>query len=448
MKFGSKFIKISDSVIYFSYVCINITEYMNKLLLRNIIVDGKPCDIFIEGARICRITGAGAFRTDTVEGIETADCHGMTALPGFVNSHTHAAMSLMRGSGEDILFSDWIDRIWTKERKIDEEYIYHATKVACLEMIKTGTTTFYDQYWYPSVSARAVAECGLRAVLSYVHLDHYDNEESMRQRRECEEVYEDSRKWPDNIGFALAIHSVYSVSEEQILWASDFAVRYGLRLNVHLCETKKEVDDCIARHGVGPVKYLDRLGVLGPHVTAAHTLWIDDEDIAILSERKVSCVHNINSNLKLSSGYRFLYNELRDAGANVCIGTDGCASSNNLDILEAMKTSAIVQKAWRGDPAAMPLDELLAMATVNGASALGLDCGKIEEGALADILIIDTDSTFFLSDAPFLANFVYSAHSDCIDSVICNGRFVMRHRQVEGEKEILDGARKILSKIR
>ena len=160
---------------------------MNKLLLRNIIVDGKPCDIFIEGARIRRIIGAGAFRTDTVEGIETADCHGMTALPGFVNSHTHAAMSLMRGSGEDILFSDWIDRIWTKERKIDEEYIYHATKVACLEMIKTGTTTFYDQYWYPSVSARAVAECGLRAVLSYVHLDHYDKKESMRQRRECEE---------------------------------------------------------------------------------------------------------------------------------------------------------------------------------------------------------------------------------------------------------------------
>ena len=183
-------------------------------------------------------------------------------------------------------------------------------------------------------------------------------------------------------------------------------------------------------------------------MTAAHTLWINEEDIRILADRGVSCVHNINSNLKLSSGYRFLYNELRDAGVNVCLGTDGCASSNNLDLQEAMKTAAIVQKAWRGDPAAMPLDELLAMATANGAKALGLNCGKIEEGALADILIVDMDNTFFLSDAPFLANFVYSAHSDCIDSVICNGRFVMRHRKVEGEKEILEGARRVLPKLR
>ena len=160
------------------------------------------------------------------------------------------------------------------------------------------------------------------------------------------------------------------------------------------------------------------------------------------------CIHNINSNTKLSSGYRFLYNELRDAGVNICIGTDGCASSNNLDILEAMKTSALFQKAWRGDPKALPLPELLDMATVNGAKALRLNSGKLVEGALADISLVETDSTYFLSPGPFLANLVYSAHSDCIVSVIAGGRFVMRDREIPGEKEVLHEARKVLSQIK
>ena len=136
----------------------------------------------------------------------------------------------------------------------------------------------------------------------------------------------------------------------------------------------------MAQHdGMSPVEYLDSLGVLGPDVIAAHSLWLSDKDVEILGKRGVTCVHNVNSNLKLASGYKFRYNELRDAGANVCLGTDGCASSNNLDMLETMKTAAIVQKAWRNDPAAMPLNELLSMATVNAAKALGLNAGKIEE---------------------------------------------------------------------
>ena len=175
------------------------------------------------------------------------------------------------------------------------------------------------------------------------------------------------------------------------------------------------------------------------------SLLVGGEDVEILGRNRVSCVHNINSNLKLASGYKFLYNELKASGANVCIGTDGCASSNNLDILEALKTAAMVQKAWREDPSAMPLEDLLAMATVNGARAAGLNTGKIEEGLDADILIVDTENTFFLSPGSFLANLIYSAHSDCIDSVICRGRFVMRDREVSGEKEIISRARKIVS---
>ena len=195
------------------------------------------------------------------------------------------------------------------------------------------------------------------------------------------------------------------------------------------------------------LEYLDRLGILSPRLLAAHTLWVTPHDIELLAAHGVHCIHNINSNTKLASGYRFMYNEMRDAGINVCLGTDGCASSNNLDMLEAMKTSAIFQKAWRDDPSALPLDELLDMATVNGARALRFDGGRIAEGAVADISIIDTDNTFFLSPGPFLANFIYSAHSDCIDSVICDGKFLMRHREIPGEKEIISEARKVLAKI-
>ena len=418
---------------------------MDGILLRNIISDGKDCDIYIKGNVISDIAPAGAGRPD--ENCETVDCRGKTALPGMINAHTHASMTLFRGVGEDICFQDWINKIWAEEEKIDDEFIYWAAKVACLEMIRTGTSAFLDQYWRVPAAAQAVREMGLRAVLSYVHLDHYDPAAADRQRRECQEVYEESLSWPSTIGFSVAVHSVYSVSERQIVWASDFARAHGLKLNVHLCETEKEVRDCRAAHGMSPVAYLDSLGVLGPDVIAAHALWLDEDDIRILAGRGVSCVHNINSNLKLASGYRFLYNELKEAGVNLCIGTDGCASSNNLDLLEAMKTAALVQKAWRCDPAAMPLDELFAMATVNPAKALGICSGRIEKGALADIIIVDTDSSFFLSRAPFMANFIYSAHSDSICSMICDGKFVMRDRAVPGEDEILAEARKVLSRL-
>lgn len=422
---------------------------MGNLLLENIVLDDRNCDIHIKDNLVSGIYPAGeGGKHVQVSGNEAVDCAGKTVLPGLVNMHTHAAMTLLRGVGEDICFADWIDRIWVEEEKIDPEYIYWATKVACIEMLKTGTVAFLDQYWYPSAAVKAVAEMGMRAVLSYVHLDHHDKSRRLAQQEECRKIYEESLDWPSTMDFSVAIHSVYSVSREQMLWAADFARDRGLKINIHVSETRKEVEDCVRAHGMSPVKYLDSLGILGPDVIAAHALWLDEEDIAILAARKVTCVHNINSNLKLASGYRFLYDEMRDAGINLCLGTDGCASSNNLDLLEAMKTSAIVQKAWRNNPAAMPLDELLAMATSNAAAALGLDSGRIAPGCLADMIIIDTDSSFFLSNAPFLANLVYSAHSDCVDSVICDGKFVMRGRRTEDEREILAEARKILKRIR
>ena len=421
---------------------------MGNILLKNIVTEGVESDILIEGNTIAGIYPAGSAEASETEGACVVDCEGKTAVPGFVNMHTHAGMSMMRGIGEDIAFHEWLARIWEIESKIDDEWVYHATKVACLEMIKTGTTTFNDHYWHMPMGHKAAMELGLRPVLAYVICDRNDPEESERQKKQCEEMYAEAQTWNDHSLFAIAIHAIYSVREEMIVWATEFARKHGLKIHIHVSETQKEIDDCMAQHGgMSPVEYLDSLGVLGPDVIAAHTLWLSENDIRILGERGVTCVHNVNSNLKLASGYKFLYNELRDAGANICLGTDGCASSNNLDMLETMKTAAMIQKAWRQDPSAMPLNELMDMATSNAGKALGLNIGKIEVGALADILIVDTDNYNFLSSGSFEANLVYSAHSDCIDSVICNGKFIMQNRVVPGEKEILAEARKVINKL-
>lgn len=421
-----------------------------NILLKNIVCNGTVSDIYIEGSVIARIVTSADDPCGQIpaSGVEVVDCQGKTAMPAFVNMHTHAGMSLMRGIEEDVPLKEWIDRIWEVESHIDGDFVYHATKVACLEMIKSGTVTFNDQYWFPLMARKAAVEMGLRPVISYVVLDHNNKEEAEFQKDECVRTYEESLGWKDGGLFSMAFHAIYSVSEEMMLWSAEFARKHGLKLHIHLSETEKEVRDCMAGHnGLSPVEYLDRLGILGPDVIAAHTLWLSDEDVRILGERKVNCVHNINSNTKLASGYRFRYNELRDAGANVCIGTDGCASSNNLDMLEALKTTALFQKAWRENPKALPLYELISLATSNGADALGLDTGRLEAGMQADICIVNTDSSFFLSPGSFLSNFIYSAHSDCIDSLISMGRFVMRNRKVEGEESILRDARKELGKI-
>ena len=415
------------------------------ILLNNVQFQERPAHILIDGDRIARI----AREPFSVPGAQETDCTGKAVIPGFVNMHTHAAMVLLRGIHEDLTLYDWLTNVWKIEARMDGEFIYWATKVACLEMLRSGTTTFNDQYWFCPHARRAALEMGVRPVVSFVFLDGHNPEMVGRQRAACQRLYRRTldEGW-DPGQFAISIHSVYTVSEENIIWANSFALEHGLKVHLHLGETAQEDADCRKAHdGLSPTAYFEKLGILGPHVIAAHCLYLDEDDVAILGRRGVSCVHNINSNLKLSSGYRFRYNELRDAGANVCIGTDGAASSNTLDILEHMKNTALLQKAWRGNPAEMPLQELFACATEHGARALGLDGGVIREGALADLSLVDITGTAFLSPAPVAANLVYAAHSDVITDVLCGGRWVMRGRAIPGEAEILEGARKVLSQI-
>lgn len=417
---------------------------MGNILIKGVLLQGNKKDILIKDNIIAKIADA----VEPENGcITVLDGSGKVVIPGLVNMHTHSAMTLMRGVNEDSHLQEWLDIIWKMEPRLDEELIYWGTKLACLEMIKTGTTTFNDQYWMIDTAVKAISDMGLRSLNPYVFLDLFDQTKAEHLKKECREIYAKSKDWNPLNRFAIAVHAPYSVSESSIRWASDFAREHDLLVHIHLSETKKENEDCLQQHGVTPTGYLQKLGVLGPEVIAAHCVWIDDEDIPVLAENDVKIVHNINSNLKLCSGYRFKYKEFKDAGLTVSLGTDGCASSNNLDMIETMKTTVLLQKGWREDPTAMPLDELLDTATINGARSLRLNSGKVEEGALADLVLIDTNSYAFTPNFNFLANLVYSANSSCVDTVICNGEIVMQNRKVKGEEEILERVNSIYRRL-
>ena len=415
------------------------------ILLKNILHQNRRTDILIgDDGRISHIGPA----TEQLPGTDVVDGTGYAVIPGFINMHTHAAMILLRGIHEDLSLYDWLNNIWKIEARLDRDFIYWGTKAACLEMVKSGTTTFHDQYWFSPHARQAALDVGLRPVVSFIFLDSHNPELARKQREACLRLYERTLDWEGETPFAISIHSVYTVCQENILWANQFALDHGLKVHLHLAETRAEDEDCRHAHGgLSPTEYFEQLGILGPHVIAAHALHLSDSDVRILGDRHVNCVHNIDSNLKLASGFRFRYNELRNAGANVCLGTDGAASANNMDMLEHMKNTALLQKAWRHNPAAMPLKELMDCATVNGARALGIDTGVIREGAWADLSLVDLNNTAFLSPGSLEANLVYAAHSDVISSVMVKGKWVMRDRHVPGEEEILEGARRVLSQI-
>ena len=414
------------------------------ILLQHVLHQDHRVDILVDGSKIAKVSAQPL----DVPGAQKVDCSGKAVIPGFINLHTHAAMVLLRGIHEDLNLYDWLTQIWKIEAKLNGETIYWGTKMACLEMIKSGTTTFNDQYWFAPHARQAAVEMGVRPVVSFVFLDGGKPDMVLRQRDACERLYQRTLEWGDESQFAISIHSVYTVSEENIVWASEFARKHGLRIHIHLAETHQEYEDCKKAHGgLTPTAYFDSLGVLGEDVIAAHSLYLNPNDIEILGARKVNCVHCINSNLKLASGYHFRYNELRDAGVNVCIGTDGASSSNNLDILEHMKNSALLQKAWRESPREMPLGELIDCATVHSAKALGLDSGVIREGAWADLSLIDLNNSYFLSPGSVLANLVYTAHSDVISDVMIRGRWVMQNRVVPGEEEILANTREAIKQL-
>lgn len=415
---------------------------MSKILIKGATVKGRTVDLLIDGNVISRIAPSIDVPADKV--ISGKD---RTVIPGLVNMHTHAAMTLMRGASEDLPLRQWLEKIWSIEADLDPEMIYWGTKLAALEMVRSGTTCFLDQYWFEDSAAKACQEVGIRSNNCFVVLDKHDPANAEPTKERCLAAFERSKGWGPLQRFQIACHAPYTVSDDMFQWSSEFARKNGLIMHIHLSETRQETLDSIAQYGQTPPEHLESLGVLGPEVVAAHCVWVNDSDIDILAKRKVNVVHNVNSNLKIASGDKFRYNEMRDRGINVCIGTDGAASSNNLDIMESMKTMALMQKGWREDPKALPLGELMDVATVNAAKALRLNAGRVEEGALADICLVATDSPAFVPNFNFEADFVYAANSSCIDTVIIDGKVVMENRHVKGEEEIMKEAGKMALKL-
>ena len=416
---------------------------MSSILIKNAILEGVKKDILIIDSLIKKIDIDIDYKADKL-----IDAKRKWVIPGFINMHTHAAMTMMRGIGEDMYLIEWLqNKIWPVEKKLDDEMVYWGSRLAALEMTKTGTTTFNDQYWRVPASVKAIDEAGLKSFQPFVILDQMDESKAGKIKEECEVLYQQSKNWSNLHSFAIGIHSPYSVSEDMIVWGTEYARKRGLKVHIHLSETEWENNESLKKHGLTPSEYLEKIGVLGPDVIAAHSLWLSDNDIEILAKYKVNVVHNINSNLKIASGYKFRYNELKAAGINVTLGTDGCASSNNLDMLETMKTSALLQKAWRYDPTSLPLKELMSLATVNGGKALGLKTGLVEEGWIADISLVNTNNYAFTPNIDFLANLVYSANSSCIDTVISNGKVIMENRVVPGEDEIIENVNRLYKKL-
>ncbi len=407
------------------------------LLIRNVQLDGDTTDVLIEGNRFKAIgCNLEASAEQVVEG------QGMAILPTFVNMHTHAAMTLMRGYADDLDLHDWLENhIWPLEAKLGEGDIYHGTRLACLEMIKSGTTCFNDMYWHFHGTARAVDEMGLRAVLSSVFIDFSDASKAAEQRELTVRLFGEAKKYSDRIGFALGPHAIYTVSKQSLKWAHQFAGENQLPIHIHLSETQKEVDDCLALYGLRPVQWLEKIGFLGSNVLAAHVVHVTDEEIGILARNNVHVVHNPVSNMKLAAG-RFPFRKMQAKGVAMSLGTDGCSSNNNLDMMEEMKIAALQAKLLHDDPTVLPARAAFEMATVNGAKALGLDCGKIAEGKLADCMLVDLSNHRLAPGYRLIDDIVYGADRSCVDTVICDGRILMQGGQVEGEEAIVAEARK------
>ena len=396
-----------------------------SILIKNVIFNNQKKDILIEENLISKIDDE-----INVSAGEVVDYKGEKAiLPGFINCHTHAAMTLLKGYADDFPLNEWLfDKIFPAEAKIDNEDIYLGTKLALIEMIKSGTTFLNEMYLFRGYEGtiRAINEMGLRAVYG-ICLDDSNFEKVKEFVLPLK---------TDLIDFAIAPHAIYTASEKTLKWAKDFSDKNDLLIHMHLSETLNEVEECIDKFGKRPVEYLNDLGFLNDKCVFAHSIWFNNRELDILQEKGCSLVYNPCSNMKLSSGV-FRFEEIKKRGINICLGTDGSASNNSLDMFEEMKIGALLQKSNDIDPTSCPALEIYASATENGGIALRKKTGKVEVRYLADLIFIDLQKTYFTPSFNFISDLVYSAKSDCVSDVMCNGKFIMRDRLIPSEKEVL-----------
>ncbi len=404
-----------------------------SLALKNVKIIGREgrWDVLIEDGKIMRIS-------EEEEAEKVIDCSQKYLSPGFFNTHTHAAMSLLRGVADDRAFWDaWPEIVWPLEENLNAEDVYWGTKLACLEMIKTGTVAFNDMYFFMESAVDAVEDMGMKAVMSYGLIDQNDPdklEEEIEATKNFVEYAEDS----ELVEAALGPHAPYTVSKEGLEWCADYAEKNDLLVNIHVGETEKEKKDFGESHEEGFAEYLEKVGLLNDRLIAAHGVWLEKKDMDLFAENGTTISHNPASNMKLAVGKPMDYGTMKKKGVKVTLGTDGCVSNNNLDMLEEAKIAALQQK-MPGDATLLDAKECYEMTTKKGAEALRCGSGVIEEGKPADLILIDK-GVKGVPTHDIISNLIYSMDSSSITDVVIDGKLVMKDRKVKGEDEIIEKA--------
>ena len=409
-----------------------------KLLLKNVILDGKSAAILVENGQI------SAIAPELPEnGTEVFDGKGRLAvLPPFYNAHNHAAMTLLRGYAEDMELFDWLNNhIWPVEAKLTAEDIYIGTKLAIMEMIRSGTVYFNDSYWHPEAALKAVQETGIRATLGLLYLGNISDD-----AKSANAALIEAAKDVETVTVSHTPHAIYTVDKMTLQKIADMMGSDGRKVHIHVSETAKEVADSLKEHGKTPVEYLDSLGLINERAMLAHCVHLTDRDREIIAARGAYIAHNPVSNMKLCSGM-FSFEAAKKAGCRIAIGTDGTSSNNNLSMIDEMKVAALTAKMTANLPTAGKTADIFHAATAVGAEFAGVKAGKIAPGYAADMLLVDLDHTVMSANYDIIADMVYAASSEVIDSVICNGKFLMKHHVIPGEAETVSAAKEVCKKI-
>jgi 5-methylthioadenosine/S-adenosylhomocysteine deaminase len=394
-------------------------------------LDGEPVGLRAEDGLIAELGASVAPQ----EGDEVIDGTGLLLCPPMVNGHTHAAMTLFRGFGDDMPLMEWLrTKIWPAEEKLEPEDVYWGVRLACVEMIRSGTGRFFDMYWFGAEVARAVADSGLRATVSSVMIDQLDPAKGEAMRPQTLEWLDRIAAAGDRVVPSLGPHAIYTVSSESLAWVAEIASERGIPIQIHLSETEQEVTDCIEAHGKRPAPYVDEIGLLGPLTVLAHGVWLDGAELELIAERGSTVVANPAANMKLAVGGLLPYPQAAAAGVALGLGTDGVSSNSNLDMFEEVKLFALSQKHTSGDPSTLPAAEALAIA--RGLRSPVIGATPLAVGQEADFLLL-RGSDPELSTGNQSADLVYAAGGAVVDTTVVAGEVLMRERVVPGADEVV-----------
>jgi 5-methylthioadenosine/S-adenosylhomocysteine deaminase len=416
---------------------------------KRVIEDGA---VTVRGDAIVAV-GARQEIESRYEPARTIDAQGKIVMPGLINSHAHAAMSLFRGLADDLSLDDWLRKyIFPAEaRNVTEDFAAWGTKLSLLEMLRGGITTYADMYYFEDAVARVTKEAGMRGVLGETIIDF-----PAPDNKTLDQAYAYTQKFVDHwrgdplIIAAVAPHSIYTCSEKTLEDSAALARKNGAPILIHIAEAPFELEQSRAKHGLTPVAYLGKIGVLGPDVLGAHCIAVNSADIAMLAHFGVGCSHNPSSNMKTAAGVMPVV-EMLAAGVPVGLATDGAASNNNQDLFEEMDLAAKLQKISRMDPRALPAAQVVEMATIGGARALHLEkrIGSLEAGKQADLIVVDTSAPHATPMYNFYSELVFALKATDVRTVVIAGRVIMDERKMLtlNEDEILQKAREYQKRI-